>query len=232
MKGVYILLLSLATAGCAVLQSDPWDWLFDPDQQTWDEVTFDAFGREVRFSIPDRAKRGGQHVRRWPSDGAVSVPVDYDSFYPIAQFTWDAYWGGYFKGGNQDFVLDVRIVSASDNVDLLDLDIDQRVERQWALYTEQMSRGDPRWTALILPRYWARFYKTAFHEWVHENQPQVTATFEHYLLPITDHLELEFSFFVRDQRWDFKDDPAWRESRWEIVRKIMDTVQVTPAPYP
>ncbi len=51
-------------------------------------------------------------------------------------------------------------------------------------------------------------------------------------MPVSDSHELKFSFFVREQRWEFKDDPEWRQGRWDLVKKIMNTVSIEPNPFP
>ncbi len=82
-------------------------------------------------------------------------------------------------------------------------------------------------------KYWVKPFRNDHGlTWVVENQPQITADHEIYRIPISDHHELEFSFFVNEKRWDFKDDPEWHQSRWDLVKKIMNTVSIEPTPFP
>ena len=244
MKNYLGVLLLLGLTSCAAMTADPWGWLDDPQQQYWSEVTINGHGREIHFAIPDRLKSGGQHVLIWPEidkkKREIVVNMDFDALNQpvtrLADITWDQYWGGFYKKGNHDFSLNVWFKYRSEESNLLDLSMSQRVQRQLDLWKERQSGTDPH-SAEQRERFFSKYWVKPFRNdrelnWVVENQPQITADHEIYRIPISDHHELEFSFFVREQRWEFKDDPEWRQSRWDLVKKIMNTVSIEPSPFP
>ena len=67
--------------------------------------------------------------------------------------------------------------------------------------------------------------------WVVRNNPAISADHVYYTIPITNTHILEFSFFVRDKRFGWQEDPEWNARRWALVEQIMNTVRITPDPY-
>jgi hypothetical protein len=244
MKLFFGILISICLGGCATMTADPWNWLDSPEDQSWKEVMISGHGREIRFLIPEHSKSVGQHVRIWPDRKNnknsllidLQSDVDNEPFHRVAQFVWDEYWGGFYKKGDHDFLLDVWVTYHEDALNLLDSNSRQRVQDRMDTWKKRRSGTDPQsvqqreW---FFSKYWVKpFRNDQGLTWVVENQPQVTADHEIYRIPISDHHELDFTFFVREKRWDFKDDPEWRQSRWELVKKIMNTVSIEPTPFP
>jgi len=243
MKFLPIGITALIIGGCAAITADPWGWLDDPEQQYWSDITIHGYGREIRFAVPDRWKPGGEHVRRWPKleKGQRDQVVEttgislYEPAIRLLIFHWDWYWQGFYKKGDYDFYLDVWVQYLEGQPQLLDLTPDQRVRRQVDYWQNVYDETDS--ITLKMKAYFFDEYRVAPYQnkhsvvWIHENQPQITADHEIYRIPISDHHELTFSFFVRENRFDLKDDPAWNQRRWEMTRKIMDTVQIIPNPY-
>jgi hypothetical protein len=239
MKQYMVLSLALLAAGCVAMVNTPWDWLDDPSQQAWKEVVINGFGREIRFSVPDRLKKGGQHLISWPrwekGQDAMFINLDYESLTepflrPLA-ISWDWYWGGFYKDEITDFNLSVEIKYFEKEQNLLDLTLNERVERQWQGY-KNFYKDSPVFKEFFFEYYWVKTYVNQHSiEFIVENQPQTLADNRDYLVPISDHHQLEFSFFVRDKRWAKMEDTSWNKSRWDIVDKIMETVQITPSPH-
>ena len=236
------LTILLLCSGCAGLSQDPWDWLSEPAEQSWRDVRIVGFGREITYSIPDRLHRGGKHPRIWPPlDEKQSVqqinmpngtPAERTS--TLAQYIWDRWWGGFYKEIGHDFSLNVRIDTVPSGQKLLDLGLPERIARQIE-YRESVYSGKDSETRKMreyfFERFWVKSLETDNGSWVVHNNPAVTSDHVYYTIPISDHHILEFSFFVRDKRYDWKDDPEWNASRWALVEQIMNSVRITPSPH-
>ena len=154
----------------------------------------------------------------------------------LGQYIWDRWWGGLLKESGHDFSLNVRAERVEQEVVLLELTLEERlrrpVEYREAVYSkpnwESQERGE-----YFFERFWVKpFESTGGHDWVVQNDPNVTRDHVYYSIPISDRHILEFSFFVRDKRYDWKDDPGWNARRWALVEQIMNTVRIDPAPFP
>ena len=52
-----------------------------------------------------------------------------------------------------------------------------------------------------------------------------------YMLPIGDQYILNFGFFVNENSRSSREaDPEWAKRRWDMTRKIIDTVEISPRP--
>lgn len=233
--------LSLGFGGCAWVTEDPWSWLDKSEEQVWVETVVNLPGREVRFSVPDRLRAGGSHVRRAPppdrETGEHIVTMPPEAFNTIRwwglRFVWEWYWGGFYKKGDHDFSLSVRVWSDQSDVDLLDLSPPKRIEHVLDYYRERYAGGDPFWGKFFFEHHWIKsFENRQGHIWVVQNQPVVTLEHIKFQIPIADRRVLEFSFFIAKDRFGGPDDPAWMERRRQIAYKIMDTVRIDPDPFP
>ena len=234
----------LLFSGCAAISADPWGWLDDPDERKWVDVKVIGYGREITYSVPDRLRSGGQRPRIWPPpiEGSfgqvIHVPRESlrEGALTLAQYLWDRWWGGFHKRSDYDFSLNVRVELHEGDSSLLDKSTDELLGRPLEYRKKIYSKPNPTTQKIgeyFFERYWVKpFESKTGHVWVSENNPIVTADHVYYTIPITDHHILEFSFFVRDKRYDWKDDPEWNARRWALVEQIMNTVRITPNPFP
>jgi hypothetical protein len=243
MKTIWLPLILLCS-GCAAMAADPWGWLDDVDEQFWTDVRIEGYGRTITYSIPDRSGAGSERPRIWPpledGNGGQEIAVPLEAFtepsLTLGQYLWDRWWGGFFKGSGHDFSLNVRVKRVEDGIALLDLSLEERLRRpvefRQAIYSkpnwESQKRGE-----YFFERFWVKsFESTDGHVWVVQNNPVVTHDHVYYTIPISDHHILEFSFFVREKRYDWKDDPEWNARRWALAEQIMNTVRIMPSPFP
>lgn len=224
-------------SGCAVLQNDSWAWLEYPDLQHWKAVSIYSGRSEVRFSVPDREGTLGDGTKFWPALNGLNdhliIDIDLDSldesYLWIGQVRWDEYLGGILEK-EQDFQLDIWVLQFENESRLTNLSIDERIQRQISYYQKQYIDPESPWSKLFFENYWVKgFVNQKGIEIVVENQPQLADSQQFFYFPISDNHELRFTFFVRDKRWGWKEDPQWNQSRWDLVYQIMDTVVITPA---
>lgn len=243
MKPLWLPILLLCS-GCAAMNADPWGWLDDPAEQKWIDVTVAGYGREISYSIPDRLNPRGQRPRIWPplevggstQNIRVSDDLLQERSTTLAQYIWDRWWGGFMKGRGHDHSLNVFVVTVEEGTNLLELGIEERMQMSIDYRTRLYDK--PSWESQKLGEYFFQhfeifpFESRTGHTWVVQNDPNVTEDHVYYTIPITDRHILEFSFFVRDKRYDWKDDPEWNARRWALVEQIMNTVRITPDPFP
>jgi len=235
------MLLPLCLGACAAVTENPWAWLDDPEQQQWKTVIVNGHGREIRFSVPDRLEPGGEHIRPWPvqdgnqRDFVIDLPLESLTVrtQAVVEFVWEWYWGGFYKEGNFDFSLEIWISRNQGNVELFELSAERRLQSRIEYYQGTYSGPEhTRMRAYFFDHYWVIPFSTSQSlTWIVENQPQITADHQFFRLPISDHHELVFSFFVRKERFGGAEDPEWMERRWQLARKIVDTVRIIPNPY-
>lgn len=223
------------------MQSTPWDWLDKPNQQRWISVSFEVFGREISYSIPDRLKNGGQHtLSSHPLGDNKSSLVYQIQSEPsqirteLAVYNWDSWWGGFFKESGVDFWLDLKIVQYDDAKNFLSMTSEQWINWRIADWREffsnpQMKLDDP--DEYFFNNYQIETYRSAKGlSWIWENDPVVQQKFITYMIPISNQHLLHFGFFVNEKRYNWQDDPEWNQRRWDMVHKILDTVRITPEP--
>lgn len=244
MKTRLPMLLGLLVTSCAVLQSTPWDWLDDPEQQAWRGIEIEGYERTIGFSVPDKAGKGGQHVIRWPEpeDGLAeqAIGVGHDpenrAWHQLIKFSWEWFWGGPLKEDEIFYTLTVAVQHRDQLDGLLDLTIGERIQKeidfQNAMYDEVEKHGQP-----LLGREWfferyeiEPFRSKQNYQWFKENIPQLVKEHERFVLPISDRHELVFWFWYHWQEDGGKTDPAWLERRKRLSRQILDTVEITPDP--
>jgi len=151
----------------------------------------------------------------------------------IIYFEWEWYWGGFYRRGEEDFSLDVWIDRSDDISNFLDLSVEERIESRILFHQARYEDGLPdRQREFFFEQYWIEpFSSDTGLIWTVENQPQTTSDSQTYRIPVSNSHELKFMFFVRKNRQSGPADPEWMELRWEVARKIMDTVQIEPKPY-
>ncbi|MEJ2401648.1 MAG: hypothetical protein P8Y52_09670, partial [Xanthomonadales bacterium] len=207
------------------MAADPWGWLDESAEQRWIDVRIEGYGRTITYSVPDRSGTGAHRPRIWPplesGETAQEIAVPLEAFakpsLPLGQYLWDRWWGGFLKDSGHDFSLNVRVERAEDET-LLGLTLEERLRRPVAYRKAVYSK--PNWESqkrgeYFFDRYWVKpFESSTGHVWVAQNNPIVTHDHVYYSIPISDHHILEFSFFVRDRRYDWKDDPEWNARRW------------------
>jgi hypothetical protein len=237
-KRVKPLIALTAALFASSIMAGPWSWLDDTEQQYWSNITISGYGRMIEFSIPDRAKKRGSHVIRMPAlnkgekDQHIEVSPDY-LLHPgnrIAAYVWERYWGGFFKEDVTDYTFDVYVGYVGEDVDLLDLNVDDRIQRIKDYYHGRFnSERNHDW---FFDRFRIDPYKSAqSYFWTQENSPTVLKEHETFRLPISQHHELLFTFYYRQELQGGKGDPAWLERRRHLSRKILDTVRITPNPF-
>lgn len=237
-----LLLLFLANlSGCSALNATPWDWLDDPAQQLWVEIKVEGFDSEIRFSVPDRLKSGGQHTQSNPplksDETSQNIKIPLESLHQsteLALFNWDAWWGGFFKESGVDFWMVVRVKFYSDDSGLMGLNVEQRKRMRlthWNnFYSNPLIKSDE------VKHYFFKNYQIEDYlsakslKWVSENHPTVQGQYITYMIPIGDKHELHMGFFVNEKRYNWQDDPEWNQRRWDMAHKILDTVSITPKP--
>ena len=230
-------------SACSTLTEDPWQWLEEPQEQTWNQVNIHAVGRDIQFSVPDRTNNGGNHTHYWPENGlsgtgfrkSLSLEQVNEPFTMLGTFTWDTWWRGFYKKGGEDFYLSVGIFRLESDGNLLDLSTDQRIERireHWiSRFSEPAGLKNPL-TDNFVEKFQAELFETdSGLVFVSHNAPRVSNEHQRFVIPLSDHALLDFNFYVNDLRYDQKEDPQWNRSRWEMVEKIMNTVRITPDPF-
>lgn len=242
MKSIWLPIVLFCT-GCATLASDPWSWLDERPDQRWVDVKIEGYDCVITFSVPDRREGIRERPRIWPpfarnqsvqeinvSSEALAEPSN-----TLGQYIWDRWWGGFTKGSGFDFSLNVRVDREPSDQNLLALGVPERLDRpvtfRKALYSGSDSVSK-KFADYFFARFWVKpFESEAGDIWIMQNNPAVTADHVNYTIPISDQHILEFSFFVRDKRYDWKDDPEWNARRWALVEEIMNTVRIDPAPF-
>lgn len=238
-----ILFALVLVSACSVVSEDPWGWLEDPVEQTWRKVRIDAIGREIEFSIPDLANNLGNHVVVWPeeatdeTDFKLVFPIERknEPFTKLANFTWDTWWGGFYKKGGEDFYMSVGLFHLGSGSYLLNLDLNQRVQRTsdyWLSKISEPSGGNKRYEKYFIEHLQVEpFVNNTGLGFVEHNAPRISGGHRKFTIPLSNHHYVEFGFYVNDLRYDSKEDPEWNQSRWEMVEKIMNTVRITPDPF-
>ena len=228
----------LMISGCSALQYDSWAWLDDPTRQQWRTSFIDLGERKVSFSVPDRKNSLGERAKFWPElkEGQKNFAIEIDldrlgkPYELVGQIRWDEYLGEGFGEKDSDFQFDIWILKGERDLRLMDLSIDERIERQVDFYREQYPDPESPWAKLFFENYWVQgFSNPNGLEIIVENQPQLAEDQKFFYLPISNSHELRFTVFVRDKKWGWKEDPAWNKSRWDLVYEIMNTVTITPA---
>ena len=239
-RWLYLCLLGLALMP-APLRADPWSWLDDPERQYWSQITFHGYGPEIRFSIPDNAKRSGTHPVRVPRlekgqrDQEFTVPPDYFDHVGkmVIGFDWERYWGGFFKKSLVDYSLRVRVNYIGQDAHLLAMDTQGRIDR---VYQHFEGLYAPIKNQRAKDFFFNRFHIEPYQSqqgyvWTVENSPTVVQQQEYFRLPITDQHEMVFWFYYRWEDGGGRGDPAWLERRKALSRQILDSVRISPDPY-
>lgn len=220
------------------MTTDPWAWLDDPEQQRWVDVEIAGEDWQIDFQVPDNGTAGIERMISIPplDRGAesmtIKVPgnsmVDHER---MAYFQWDNWWGGILEESGNDFRLDIWVYHYRNEKNLLDLDIDERVERRTSQWEQEYS--DPLMRDNSIRDNFFNRYQISSHEsehglsWVVENSPATKGDAVSYMIPLSDTQILDIGFFVNQKRYDWKDDPEWNKRRWALSRKILDTVTIT-----
>lgn len=221
-------------AACKSIQ-DPWYWLDEPDNQVWVPVTVEAYGRTIEFSIPDSAPALGSNVIATPrlgktrEDNTIVVPLDSFNLPAknCAAFIWEHYWGGFRWDDVINFQLFVTLIRADDVDKLLDLTVEERMERTRADYYGDFQDNDfGRWKKdlfQIEPYASSQGYRWTLERWGPNPRDN-----ERFKIPITDVHELELSFYYRMNELKPVNDEAWYQRRIKLARQILDSVRITP----
>ena len=245
MKRVAAVLVATQLTSCAAMTADPWSWMDNPSEQSWDKVTIIGYGREIQFRIPDRLHRGGTHVIRGPQlqDGArdqvIEIPPE-AQFAPaleIVQFNWERYWGGFVYSDKTYYKFRVYVNYYDDKPKLLKRDVNSRIDRIQDEFDR--SQGGPYESnvqAKLAEFFYDRIYLEPYQSaqpyvWTLENQPLLLREHEYFRLPISDNHELIFWFWYHWVDEGGKTDPDWLEQRRALSRKILDTVTISPDPW-
>lgn len=242
MRTILFLGLLPLLAGCAALTADPWGWMDDPAQQRWVEVRALVGEFEVRFSVPERLDGLTNRVRSNLRIGKASEPIlvivphDYSRIRnEVATLNWDYWWGGFFRGSGVDYFLQVQSLYWADAENLLDVTpaefMDLRVEYYREIFPPP-DREPHGMHELFFRRFDTGIYTSATDlNWIFENNPMVQPKYMRYMLPIGDQYILNFGFFVNENSRSSREaDPEWAKRRWDMTRKIIDTVEISPRP--
>ena len=225
-------------SGCAVMTADPWSWLDDPSKQTWVKVTLVSDNWEVKLQVPDRSTAGIERLVSIPplERGADSLLVEIprsstEDQRRMAYFQWESWWGGFFKDSGVDFYLDIWVYDYPKEDNLMVLDIDSRIERRITQWEDEFS--DPLMHDATIRENFFKDYQIGSYVsfqglvWVMENSPTTWGDSVSYMTPLSEHEILDVGFFVNQKRYDWKEDADWNQRRWELSRKILDTVEIT-----
>ncbi len=241
MKRILLLFLLPCLSSCAAMQSTPWDWLDNEEQQRWVDVTFVGYGTSISYSIPDRLKGGGQHTLSSHSLGKDETalvfqvpPESSNKTTELAVYNWDSWWGGFFKESGVDFWLDIEVHYQADESGLLEMSPEEII--QWKLeelrefFSNPLMKSDEP-ARFFFDNLQLKTYTTpSAVTFVSENNPTLQGDYVIYMTPVSNKQMLQFGFFVNEKRYNWKDDPEWNQRRWDMVHKILDTVRITPAP--
>jgi hypothetical protein len=230
-------------SACSYVSKDPWGWLEEPTDQIWRKVRISAIGRDIEFLVPDLKDGLGNHMAVWPEDGvsqtgfAFTFPIERlkEPFTMLANFTWDTWWGGFYKKGGEDFYMSVGLFYLEREEDLLNLELEQRVKwtsDYWLAKISGPSGDSKQYEKYFIEHLRVKpFVNDTGLRFVEHNAPRISGQYRHFTVPFSNHHYVEFSFYVNDLRYGQKEDPQWNQSRWEMVEKIMNTVRITPDPF-
>jgi len=228
----------LSLSACSVMTADPWSWLDDPVQQKWVEVSLLSDDWEVHFQVPDRRNAGIERLKSTPplEKGADSFVIEIPKISNreskrLAYFQWESWWGGFLKESGVDFRLDIWVYRYPNEQNLLDLEINERIERRISQWEDEYSDPLMRDSYLrdaFFKNFEIRSYESVQGlEWVFENSPSTKSDSVSYMIPLSEYEILDVGFFVNEKRYDRKEDPGWNQRRWDLSRKILDTVTIT-----
>jgi hypothetical protein len=242
-KTISLLLLVQLSLGCSVISEDPWGWLEEPSEQIWKDIEINAISRNVVFAVPDRPRNSGSRTEYWSDVNAsedvsninLSIEDERRAVAVLSRVDWDAWWGGFYKKGGEDFYLSVNVFFREDAPNFLDLSLDQRIDWTYSYWKSKFlkpqSGRNPN-KEYFLEHFWLKTFEaeSGLH-FVRHNAPTGSESYQHFTIPLSDQHILDFAFFVNDLRYGQKEDPKWNQSRWEMVEKIMNTVRITPDPF-
>jgi hypothetical protein len=225
-------------AACAPVTTDPWAWLDDPEVLVWRQISLSTHLGVIRFVVPDNPGSRGSRTRYWPvmvaDSGTLTAetgaePRDREAL-RIAQFQWDRHWAGFYRKGAADFLLDISVHRHRPHSRLLQLDPDERMEIRMNHFRALYLDSDPAWQRYFFDNYHIRWRQSRQEvQWLEENQPQATPEHLNYRVPVSDDLELEFSFFIRRKRPGGRQNPSWIQRRRELAWMIVDSVWIEAA---
>ena len=231
----------MCLSGCTAMTADPWSWLDDPEQQRWVSVELVHENWQINLQVPDHGTIGIERMVSIPplDRGAESMTIRIPENSIVddvrmAYFQWDSWWGGFLKESGSDFRLDIWVYHYRGERNLLDLDIDERIERRIEQWEKEYS--DPLMHNNSIQSNFFESYQINPHQsaqgllWVVENSPATKDGAVSYMIPLSNTQILDIGFFVNQKRYDWKDDPEWNERRWALSRKILDTVTITRTP--
>lgn len=240
---LFLSCLVLSTLGsCAQLTGDQWRWMDEPAQQQWVEFTYEGWGREIRFAVPNRLKGSTNRVRSRPhiNKGVKSItlsapPGSLYSNHLLGSFHWDYWWGGVFKSKGTDFVMSVSVTYSEESPDFLDMDAwrwaDWRSNYWRELYSDSNNGNNSGLVEKFFSDYLIEPYESKNSLiWVYEKYPTDAGNIFEFHLPVSDDHVLSFWFRISGVRNGINPDPAWSQRRLELAYKIMDRVKVAPLP--
>ena len=242
MRTILASVILFLLSGCSAMQSTPWDWLDEPEEIRWIDVTINGYGYDVSFSVPDHPEDWGQHIQAWPEfeKGEVSrlleAPPEFPRGYtPWVRYYWDTWWGGFFKESSYDFSFEISYERCEGNCNFSNLNPNDWI--QWRTsdwrkrYSMPLMKSDE-----PAKEFFSRFEIRSLTNansfvFIFENSPMTVADSVSYLVPVNENHYLDFEFFVSKLRFGLREEPEWNQRRWQLVREIMDTVTITPDPW-
>ena len=250
MKLISCLFFVALLTSCASLTNDPWEWLDEPENQNWKRMTISFPAQQISFSVPDRLSSGNQMIAspEWKdADHDLLVSLQQASIdQPAVKLTgifWEYPSGGLNKLLDSDFTFTAFVFHIDEARSLLSMNVEERILWQRDRFQKTYGPADKHSKSAKDQLRQAKldgdlrielFQSQQGYEWIRDNDPFHSFEHDNFRMPISDDLELEFSFGYRiDLDTAGKPgnrDVQWLERRKKIARKVLDTVTISPPP--